>query len=406
MPIFRYSAYDARGELAEGTIDAISADAASEMLWSRGLSSFHLKAEMHSEQRWWQREILSAKKNRQIELALFTREFATLLAAEIPLDDILRILCDQPASIRMSKLVTSLRADVLAGLMLSEAMQKHSQIFPLDYISMASAGEAAGTIAEVFRELAEILERRMEIRAKIRSALIYPILLMGFAVICLVVIIGALIPSIAAIFATSNKPMPETIRTMMRIQENWLAILIGVLAAISITVCLSILALRQSTTRHAFDRLKLKTPLFGSFILQQETARFARTLGTLLRAGVPLLQASSSACRVLRNRHTTFKIENVIAAIREGSSLHRALEHENIFPVIAIRMISVGEGAGRLEQMLLRLAAILEQQTQQTIDRAMTMLTPLLTTAMAVLIGGLIITVMDAVLSVNSLAFQ
>jgi len=153
-----------------------------------------------------------------------------------------------------------------------------------------------------------------------------------------------------------------------------------------------------------FDRTKLAVPLLARFLLQQETARFARTLGTLLRAGVPLLRAATSACDVVGNRDVAAGIARAIGLLQEGASLHHALASETSLPAVALRMIAVGEEAGKLDRMLLAVAAKFEQQTQRSIDRFMTALTPLLTMTIAVLVGGLIMAVMNAILSVNELA--
>jgi general secretion pathway protein F len=144
----------------------------------------------------------------------------------------------------------------------------------------------------------------------------------------------------------------------------------------------------------------------SSFILQQETARFSRTVGTLLRSGVPLLQAATSARAVLRNGYIANQLDHAVDAVREGTALHRALENHTKLPTIALRMISIGEEAGKLDRMLMRVATMFEQQTQRTIDRLMTVLTPFLTLVMAGLVGGLILTVIDAILSMNELAYQ
>jgi general secretion pathway protein F len=156
--------------------------------------------------------------------------------------------------------------------------------------------------------------------------------------------------------------------------------------------------------REQFDRLKLRLPVAGGFLLQHEAARFARTLGTLLKAGVPLSQAARSARSVIVNRHIAAGMDRVIEAVHQGMSLHRALRNEAVLPAIALQMISVGEEAGKLSAMLTRVALMLERQIQSSIDRFMSALTPVLTVAIALLVGALVMPVMNAVLSINDLA--
>jgi general secretion pathway protein F len=359
-----------------------------------------------TDKKWWQRELFSGRGPSAADLTAFTREFATLTAADIPLDDALRLLCDQAVSANMRRIASDLRADVMNGTTLSDAMLKQSQLFPADYVSVVRAGEIGGTVDEVFQELAALLERRMELSARVKSALVYPALFVCLAVVSLAVIIAALVPSIASIFAGSGRPMPAAIGFVLTVQSRWVEISITGTIAISLMAWACFSALRRPRVRLALDRLLLKTPGINSFILQQETARFARTLGTLLRAGVPLLQASTSARAVMRNGHVARQIDHVVDAIREGTALYRALQDYSVLPPIALRMISIGEEAGKLDRMLMRVATMFEQQTQRTVDRFMTILTPFLTVVMAGLVGGLIMTVIDAIMSMNELAFQ
>jgi general secretion pathway protein F len=404
MPMFRYRAYGMDGSFAEGTIEAASSDAANDVLWSRGLTPFQMRAANDTGTKWWNRELFSSGGAQRADLVAFTREFAMLNAAEIPLDDALRILRDQASSSRLRALVESLLAEVLNGVPLSDAMQKQERIFPSDYIAMARAGELGGTLDDVFVELAELLERRAEVRARIQSALIYPCMLIALSLGTLAIIIGGLIPSIAPIFDQSGKPMPASIRFMLALREDWLEIVVGAaIAALAIWGALSV-ATRKPEVRQVLDRYKLRLPVVGAFLLQQEAARFARTLGTMLKAGVPLIHAAKSACSVIRNRHIAAGIDRAIEAIHQGMALHRALRKEAVLPAIALQMISVGEEAGKLDRMLTRVAIMLERQIQSSIDRFMSALTPALTVGIALMVGALIMPVMNAVLSINDLA--
>jgi general secretion pathway protein F len=406
MPTFQYCAYGARGEVSKGTVDAISTDAASDVLWRRGLTPFEMREVDQQGQRWWQRDLLGGRNPARANLVSFTREFATLNSAEIPLDDALRIVCDQLTSAKMRAVVKSLLDDVLNGSTLSDAMKKHGRVFPTDYLSVVRAGEIGGRTGEVFEELADLLERRMEIRSRLQSSLIYPAILVVLALVSLAVIVGGLVPSIAPIFVEGGKTVPAGIQLLVTLGSIWPELLVVTLVAASGLAGAAIVALRRPSTRQASHRLALRIPIFGAILLQQETARFGRTLGTLLKAGVPLVQASTSARSVVGNCHIASGIDAAIESIREGVALHRSLQNETVLPPMALRMISVGEEAGKLDRMLMRVAITFEQQTQRSIDRLMILLTPALTIVIAALVGGLIITVMNAVLSINDLASQ
>ena len=405
MTAFQYCAYGPDGRFAEGIIDADSADAASDRLWAQGLSAFKIHPRRNAHEKWWQREVLGGHKPSRVVLPAFTHELATLMTAGIPLDDVLRILSEPTASADICRIATELRADVLNGSTLSDAMEERPHVFPADYLSVIRAGEIGGTVGEVVGELADLLDRRAEMRSRVRSALIYPALLICLAVVSLSVIVGALVPSVAGVFAGSGAPPPPFIRVVLAFQAHWVEIVATIAGLGAAASLLGWMALRVPRVRAAIDAMLLRVPVIGSFIVQRETARFARTLGTLLKSGVPLLQASGSAHGVVGNRRIASQVERAVDAVRAGAALHQALQRETVLPPIALRMISIGEEAGKLDRMLLRVAVMFEQAMQRTIDRAMTLLTPALTMIMAGFVGGLIIAVMNAIMSMNGLAF-
>jgi general secretion pathway protein F len=404
MPIFRYRAYALDGSLAEGTLDAASLDAASDMLWSQGLTPLQMRAAGEAGTKWWNRDISFGGGSQHGELLAFTREFAMLNAAEIPLDDALRILGEQASSAALRTLVESLRNDVLNGTPMSEAMQKQGKTFPADYVAVVRAGEIGGTLAQVFSELAELLERRAEIRARVQSALVYPCMLIVLSLVTLGIIVGGLIPSIAPVFAQSGKTMPAGIQLMLALQERWVEILVGLSLLVAAVLAGLSYATRKPNLRLELDRRKLRLPVIGTFLLKHEAARFTRTLGTMLKAGVPLAQAAKSASSVIGNRHIAAGLDRAIEAVHQGVALNRALRSETALPAMALQMISIGEEAGKLDVMLVRVALMVEKQIQSSIDRFMSALAPALTVAIALMVGALIMPVMGAVLSINELA--
>ncbi|MGJ4961323.1 type II secretion system F family protein [Bradyrhizobium sp. HKCCYLRH3061] len=404
MPRFRYRAYGTDGSFAEGTIEAASAAAADAALWAQGLSPFQMRAADSDGTKWWNREITLSGGSDRGDLLAFTREFSTLCAADIPMDDALRIVQTQASAPRLRTLVAALLADVLNGRPLSEAMQGQPRVFPADYIAVVRAGETGGRLAQVLVELAELLERRAEIRARVQSALIYPSMLIVLSLATLAIIVGGVIPSMAPIFTQSGKPVPLTIQIMLALKAHWLEIIITSLATVALLGVALAFAMADAGRRRRLDRLALRLPLLGGFLLQQDTARFARTLGTMLMAGVPLISATKSASDVVGNRHLRAGMDQAIEAVQQGTALHRALRNFVALPAVALQMIAVGEEAGKLDRMLLRVAQMLEKQLQTSVDRFMAALTPAMTVGIALIIGALIMPVMTAVLSINDLA--
>jgi general secretion pathway protein F len=405
MPLFFYRAYGAAGELAEGQIEAASVASATELLWSKRLTPFEISPVGRRQAPWWRRDIVLSRNSFQPpQLANFTREFATLMAAGIPLTEALRMLVDEAASPRLRQLLETVLTDVLGGAALSEALAKHRDSFSEEYVSIIRAAEVTGTHAAALDQLGALLERRAELRARVQSALLYPSILIMMSVVSLGIITGVLVPSIAPIFQESGARAPAAISMLLALHEHWQAMV----AALALTSLVSAagftLAMRDPATRIAFDRWKLQIPAIGPFLLKQETARFTRTLGTLLKAGVSVLQAAESAGAIVRNSALAEAIGEALSKVREGAPLHKALQEATPLPPLALRMIAIGERAADLDNMLLRVASIFEQQTQRSLDRLMTLLTPAITLVVALLVGLLIVTIMNAVLSLNDIA--
>lgn len=405
MPLFRYRAYGPRGDLAEGELEATSESAVNDALWARKLVPFEIVFADTTAVPWWRRELGSQHASLSAsQLTIFTREFATLSGADVPLAQSLRIMVDEASASSAQLVLEQLLQEVLNGAALSGAMEKQPKSFSAEYINIVRAGEVSGSLSRSLEELAILLERRGELRSRVHSALVYPAILVVLSIISLIIITGVLIPNIAPIFNESNNTVPDTIAFLMFLNKHWFEILIGFAGLVGIVGIALASMLRSPSGRISFDKRMLRAPLIGGFLLKQDTARFARTLGTLLIAGVPLLQAVASASATVRNKALAVSLKNALDRVREGASLQSALKEYTPLPALALRMISIGEQAANLGAMLLQVAAMLEQQTQRSLDRFMTVLTPTITLFIAVLVGLLIVTIMNAVLSLNDIA--
>jgi general secretion pathway protein F len=404
---YRYTGYTRAGAITEGRLEAISLEEAVEMLWERGLTPLETREDgARASGPWWRLDVLSSRKPSRRDVASFTREFATLAQSDIPLDDALRIVSEQSGTTRMQPVIASLLEAVLDGAHLSDAMARHPEAFQDDYVNMARVGEASGNMARVFGELADLLERRLDLAGRLTSALVYPSVLIVMALASIIVVMGVLVPNLAPMFAESGRSMPTMVALIVRMRETWPLIVTVALVMGMGAFGIGTTMLRSNQMRRAADRILLELPLAGTLSGEQNFARFSRTLGSLLRTGVPMLPALASARSAVRNRHIGSSLEASLETIRDGQSLGRALLGRPGIPRVALRMIMVGEETGKLDEMLLRTAFVLEQQSQRRIERLMTLLTPALTIAIAGLVGGLMLTVMNAILSVNELALQ
>lgn len=405
---YGYRAYDASGRLVEGEIVSDSRETALEALHRRGEFPLEVAAGPVARPKpWWEREIVLFRRVSLSGLALFTRELAMLVKADLPLDETLRIVALQPSlSARMRRMTETILTRVLEGQSLSQAMAAEGDAFPEFYWRLVRGGEASGTLGEVLEDVAAFLERSAEMRSKVLSALLYPAILLTVAGLAVVAIMSIMLPAIVPILRDAGAPLPFIVRVLEGIREtiagNWL-LTFGVAAAI-VTSIIALMA--TGLLRPVFSRLVLGLPLIRGLVMRREVARFSRTLATLMRSGVPLLEATRIAGGVLSNLTYRAVAETVTEELRQGAPLTRPLAASGYFPELALRLIAVGEKTGQLETMLIRVADIFEAALQRQLDRVTALITPILTLAIGLLVGGLIVSVMGALLSINELAIN
>jgi general secretion pathway protein F len=421
LSTFHYRAYTAQGVITTGAIVADGIDAAVDALYGSGLTPFETHyvpgekagrsapAQVGADKTSvpiWKREIFRSNRFSLKELTAFTVELSSLRNSGLPLDAAFRIIAGPGASPKMVRLAGALLKDVLGGLQLSEAMARRPEIFPSDYLAILGAGEAGGATGQVLKQIAELLTRRLELRGKITSALIYPLILILMSLVSVGVIVFVLLPSISPIFTDAGLPLPGILKTLSDLQENWLrtAAVVGV-AGIAVAAAWS-RAKQNAGIMHGLDRLKYSLPVVGKLIQTREAGRFARALGTLLSARVPMMWAMQTARALVTNRYLNALYEKAIGRVPEGTPLHHAFDGTGLLPATSLRLVAVGEESGQLGPMLIQVATVLEGDLQRRIEQMVGLLTPALTLAIGSGIGTLIMQVMTAVLSINDLAFQ
>jgi general secretion pathway protein F len=406
MPRYQYRAYDSAGALRSGEMEAASDAGVLQQLRAAGLIPVEaVERRSAREERWWERDLFADRLLPPASLALFTRELATLVDAGIPLDEALRIVTLHPMGAKVRKATEETLAHVLEGASLAEAMEKQGR-FGDFYCSMVRAGEAAGNLGDVLRQLADSPERSVETRARLRSALVYPMVLVAMAVGGLVLIATVLLPTIVPIFTDAGAEPPFAIRLMLDIQEglarHWVLVLIG----LALFAAGLVMLWHSPQARSDFSRLVLKAPVVGPIVTMAETAKLARTLASLLGSGVPMLTALRIVGSVAANGHVAAAIADAADEVKEGRMLSRGLAKSGVFPDLMLRLTAVGEETGRLEPMLRHVEKIFEGQVHRRLEHMLTLLTPTLTIGMGLIVGGLIMSVMSAILSINELAFQ
>jgi general secretion pathway protein F len=418
---FHYKAYTERGVITAGTIVADEVDAAIDSLYGSGLTPFetYLAPEENVDRFTrtptdsikkgvpiWKRELFASNCFSLKELTAFTVELASLRNSGLPLDAAFRIIAGPGAALKAIRLAKGLLKDVLGGLQLSEAMARRPEIFPPDYLAALSAGEAGGATGQVLKQIAELLTRRLEIRGKISSALVYPIILILMSLVSITVIVFVLVPNISPIFTDAGLPLPGILKILAGLQENWVGTswVLGLITAAGAVLWNK--AKHNEQIMVGFDRWRSSLPLVGRLIQIRDAAGFARALSTLLSAGVPMIWAMQTARALVINRHLNTLYEKAINRVPEGTPLHRAFDGTGLLPATSLRLLAVGEESGQLGPMLMKAATVLEADLQRNIERMVGLLTPILTLTIGASIAALIMQVMSAVLSINDLAFQ
>jgi general secretion pathway protein F len=401
MPSFRYRAVSAAGETVEGAMDA--ADQSTVINRLRDQGHFPLKVEQGSAvpTSILDRELFGSRKLALRDISVSTRELATLLKAGLPLDRALRVLIDVAENATVRDMHSRVLERVQGGASLADAVAQEGRVFPPFYTGMVRAGEAGGALYDVLGRLADFMERMQTLRESVRSALIYPALLMGMAVITVVVMFGLVLPQFRPLFEDMGDDLPLLTRIFLIVGDAvqawwWAGAILLVLAALAFRR-----ALRNPAFRVRWDRWKLSAPVFGSLLKRIETARFAHTLSMLLHGGQPLLEALGIVRDVVGNSALREALTGVLERLRQGQGLAGPMADSGLFPPLAIHLVRVGEEGGQLESMLAQLAVTYDREVQDATKRLMALLVPVLTIGLGLFVALIIISVLGAFLSVT-----
>ncbi|MET0290347.1 MAG: type II secretion system F family protein [Pseudoxanthomonas sp.] len=393
MPLYRYKALDAQGEVLDGQMEAASDADVIARLQEQGHMPMEARLAAAGGGRSL-RALLSAKAFDGERLVQFTQQLATLLGAGQPLDRALTILLDLPESDRARRIVGDIRDTVRGGAPLSTALERQHGTFSRLYVNMVRAGEAGGSLHDTLQRLSDYLERSRALKGRVINALIYPAILLVVVGAALLFLLGYVVPQFAQMYESLDVQLPwftQTVLTLGLFVRDWWVLLV-------VVPCVMLLLLDRKRRDPAFrDRLDawlLQRAGIGSLLAKLETARLARTLGTLLRNGVPLMSALGIARNVLGNRALASDVEAAADEVKNGRALAAALSRHQRFPRLALQMIQVGEESGALDAMLLKTADTFELQTAQAMDRMLAALVPVITLVLASVVGLVIVAVL------------
>lgn len=415
MPEFAWRAADAAGRVTEGRIEAATSIVAARQLRDRGLVPVSIQeggaapaavlasasapgALAPASRRRSQGPVTSA------DVMAFTSELAIMLRAGLTLANALKVLIEMSYKPAVARLLQQVLDDVKGGAPLSRALARERQHFGDFYLNMIRSGEASGELAAVLARLVEHMERLRALRESVVSATIYPGILLAVAVVSLVAMLGFVVPQFEKLFTDMGDALPLATRVVMRagqVFRNWgLEIAIGV----GIAGWLGLRWMRSPAGAAWWQARLLRLPLFGRLVLKFQLNLFARTLGTLLGNGVPMLTALGIATETVGNQLLRRALASVAPAVKEGGRLVEALAATGIFEPLAINLVRVGEETGRIGAMMLELASILDRDVETGIRRTLTLIEPLLIIVLGLIIASIIVSIMLGILSINDLA--
>jgi type IV pilus assembly protein PilC len=386
---------DGSGRTVTGTLDADSLELVRAKLSDL---SYHVLSIRQSRggggfQAWF----MGMQRVKLRELVVFSRQFATMIDAGLSVVKCLDILQKQTRNAKMKDVIGEVKRDVAGGSSLTEALQKHPRIFSPLYVNMIRSAEAGGILDTVLDRLSTFLEKEQETRGKIKSAMTYPAVVFFFAVLMLIALVFFVLPKFKTIFETMGLDLPLTTKLMLYssdyMKRYWyvaLVVMVGVVLAVKLFA-------RTDKGRQTIDAAKLRLPIFGDLALKTSVSRFARTFGTLISSGVPVLRALEIVSDTAGNRVISDTVVRARHSIKEGEKISAPLFGSKIFPIMVVQMIAVGEETGRLDQMLVKVSNFYDEEVDNTLKSLTSLIEPLMIVGLGLIVGFIAVSVISPI---------
>jgi len=388
---FHYNSIDATGRKSKGTVEAANEAAATHMLRQRGEVPLEVTMAGQGLNKDLKIPGLGGRVKLK-DLAVFSRQFATMTASGMSLLRSLAILEEQTSAPPLKKAIGETRSDVSGGVSLSAAMGKHDKVFPRLMIAMVRAGEAGGMIDRALEQIADSLEKDTALRGKIKSALTYPAIVLCFTFVLIAGVLIFIVPIFEAMFQSLGGQLPAITQFLVDASHNmwwigplFLAIVIGG------SIGYKQQSRKSAEFRLAVDKLKLRAPVFGPLFQKLAMSRFSRNLGLLLNVGVPVMQALSVVGETTGNEVINIAMKDVQAAVRDGHPMSSAMRHHKIFPEMVTQMIEVGEESGQISQMLDKVADFYDREVDSAAESLTASIEPIMVLVMGAVVGGMVI---------------
>ncbi len=388
---FEYKVRDRTGAVKTGKLDADSPSQVAAKLKAMGYAPMTITETNQGMQRELKIPGLGRKKVKLKDLAIFSRQFATMISSGLSLLRALNILVEQTDNKELARVLGDVRNDIETGSSLSAALGKHPDAFPPLFVNMTKAGEVGGFLDMVLLQIAENYEAEVKLRGKVKAAMTYPVVVFIIAIIAVIAMLLFIVPVFVGLFADFNAQLPLPTR-----------ILVGMSHAMQILAPLGLVGLiaffftwpkvkRRPEVRNVLDPVKLKVPVFGKLFQKIALARFARNLGTMMKSGVPILQSLDIVADTTGNVVLERALREVQDSVRQGEALAAPLTNHAVFPPMVVQMISVGEDTGALDTMLYKISEFYDQEVEATTEALTALIEPLMIVSVGSIIGAMIV---------------
>ena len=403
MAAFDYLALDAQGRKQRGALEADSARQMRQLLRERGLTPLSVEQSSEKQQRESSLKNLLTPHISIRDLALLTRQLATLVQASLPLEEALSAAAQQTAKPKVRSMLLAVRAKVMEGHTLANALAEFPRAFPTIYRATVAAGEKSGFLDQILNRLADYTEASHESRQKVMMALLYPVILLVLSILIVSGLMVYIVPDVVEVFIDTGQQLPTLTLALMGLSDfiaGYGLYLLLLLIALGIGMHY---LLKQPAVRLNWHQRLLKLPIIGRLSATLNTARFASTLSILTASGVPLVEAMKISGQVLSNLWLKQRVEEATRKVTEGSSLHRALQQAEYFPPMMVHMIASGEVSGELDAMLERVAASQEREVQNFIGIMLGLFEPFMLLTMGLTVLLIVLAILLPILNMNQL---
>jgi general secretion pathway protein F len=406
MPVFEYTALDVKGKTTSGIIDADGLQAARQKLRSAGKFPVSVRAAAETQPKKRRRGLSFKARFSRVkasEVAITTRQLATLIGAGFPLVSAIEAMLPQTKSHGLKRTLAGIKDSIVEGNSFAHALSMYPQAFPPIYVNMVRAGESSGTLEIVLERLAEITEKQQALANRIQAALAYPIFMLLFGAVVLFILLTYIVPTITTIFVDMKQVLPTPTRVLILLsglfKDYWVMLL-----ALAVGGGIAVSRFRKTDYgRRWTDRAALRLPLLGDLARKLAVARFSRTLGSLLENGVTMLIALDIVKNIAGNTLIADAVARAGEEVSKGKSLWLSLSEANVFPMLPIQMIQVGEQSGEMEKMLYKIADVFESEVESSILRLTSYLEPVMILVMGGIVGFIVLSICLPIFEMNQL---